>query len=656
MPPQADASVLDVEAAAAAAHPSIVASNAFTPSSVRQWQEEGGRSPSRRAKSRRRQEGELGESLLADDGTGDVLDEYEYYDDQELGPERSVRDFEDAKPDGAGDPPLKVPPPSLKKSTAWFPTRISAEEKRQHTQYAIFFYYFFHGVSFELPVTALYLVLKEHFHLLPYQYSYIKSLDWIPWALKPLFGYISDNYPIFGLRRCPYLALGVVVGVAGWLLLASPWIEARWMYLTVMIVNSFAMVLTETAVDSLIAEIARTESEDNVGYLQSCAWTFNAAGSILGALTPIVAFSFGLHPKYVLLVNGLVMGASGLSLPWMHEMEVVETAEQENVMAALRNPLLLKALMFVFIVASSPTSGDAYQYFQSDVLKFSPAYISWTVVIMTTANFGAAYAYAAFLRKRNMRSIFRNVILFIIFVGLFNITVVQRWNVNVGIPDKVFILGDFVAQGVAGQLIFMPVAVLAARMSPAGGEGFVYATAMSVLNISLAFQEFFSGLLAKLFGIESGHYENLTKLMLTVSALTLIPLAFLHLVPELSKLGGDEDDNDDFENGVDDHGAKDALFKDDRPTGVPNTKVAAPDVPPGPVALMNTVIRPGDSPCGPIPEYDYELAPTLRCCAAMPVTDDHRPRSDEEECDAEDAASMADVEGGADLAAPRELV
>jgi MFS family permease len=422
---------------------------------------------------------------------------------------------------------------------------IEADAKRNSTQYAIFFYYIWHGVSEELPVTALYLVLKEHFHLMPYQYSYIKSLNWIPWTLKPLFGYISDRYPIFGMRRCPYLAFGVVLGLFGWMLLASPWIEERWLYLTVMIVNSIATVMSETAVDSLIAEIARTETEEQLGWLQSLAWSCNSFGSIFGALTPIIAFTYGCHPRYILLMNGCVMGISGLSLPWMHEAEVLREVDNEHIMEALRNPLLVKALVFVFMVAASPTSGDAYQYFQSDVLHYSPAYISWTVVIFTTANFGAAYAYAAFLRKRNMRVLFRNVILFVILVGLFNIMVVERWNLVLGIPDKVFLLGDFVAQGVAGQLIFMPVAVFAARMSPAGGEGFVYALSMSVLNISWASSEFFSGLLAKLFGIESGEYDNLTPLIFTVSALTLIPLAFLHFVPELSKLGVERDDDGD---------------------------------------------------------------------------------------------------------------
>jgi Na+/melibiose symporter-like transporter len=259
------------------------------------------------------------------------------------------------------------------------------------------------------------------------------------------------------------------------------------------------------------------------------------------------------------------MGISGLSLPWMHEAEVLPEVDNEHVMEALRNPLLVKALVFVFMVAASPTSGDAYQYFQSDVLHYSPAYISWTVVIFTMANFGAAYAYAAFLRKRNMRLLFRNVIIFVIFVGLFNIMVVERWNLVLGIPDKVFLLGDFVAQGVAGQLIFMPVAVFAARMSPAGGEGFVYALAMSVLNISWACSEFLSGLLAKLFGIESGEYDNLTPLILTVSALTLIPLAFLHFVPELSNLGGEKDEDDG-----------DGLLKNDPESGVHGRDAAYP--------------------------------------------------------------------------------
>ena len=193
--------------------------------------------------------------------------------------------------------------------------------------------------------------------------------------------------------------------------------------------------------------------------------------------------------------------------------------------------------MFVFVVSSIPTSGSAFTYFQTDVLHFSASFLSWTTVFQTAANFIAAYAYAKFLRTCNMRQVFCYAILFTMLTGLVNLLVVKRWNLALHIPDKLFVVGDTVAQGVAGEVIFMPIGVMAAHLAPEGMEGTIYAVSMSVLNMSWAFSEFLSGTLARYFGIASpDQYEQLASLIITVSALSLVPLVFLGCVPELGQL------------------------------------------------------------------------------------------------------------------------
>lgn len=297
-----------------------------------------------------------------------------------------------------------------------------------------------------------------------------------------------------------------------------------------------ATVLAETAVDSLLAEMARLEANDRIGALQSRVWTCNAAGSVVGAAIPIVAFYYEVNPGVILWLNAGVVGLSALAMPFIREQPHVATDKQLPLSECFHNPLLVRSLVFVFIVSSSPTSGDAFTYFQTDVLGFSASFISWTTVIQTAANFVAAFLYGRFLRKWNMRMVFQNTIVFTMLIGLVNVVVVQRWNVHVGIPDRLFVVGDTLAQGVAGEVIFMPVAVLAAQLAPAGREGTVYSIVMSVLNVAWATSAFLSGAIAKLFSIRDGNYQNLSYVIVTVSALTLIPLLFLQFVPELSQL------------------------------------------------------------------------------------------------------------------------
>lgn len=46
---------------------------------------------------------------------------------------------------------------------------------------------------------------KNYLDLEPGDIAVYKSLIFSPWALKVIFGLISDNIKIFGLKRKPYL-------------------------------------------------------------------------------------------------------------------------------------------------------------------------------------------------------------------------------------------------------------------------------------------------------------------------------------------------------------------------------------------------------------------------------------------------------------------
>jgi MFS family permease len=120
-------------------------------------------------------------------------------------------------------------------------------------------------------------------------------------------------------------------------------------------------------------------------------------------------------------------------------------------------------------------------------------------------------------------------------VSLFNLVIANRWNVVLGIPDKIFVAGGTVVQGLAGEVAFMPVAVLAARLAPAGREGTVYAVVMAVVNVAWACSELISGLLSRWMGIADGSYANMPPLLLAVAAAALAPLLCLRLVPEIPR-------------------------------------------------------------------------------------------------------------------------
>eukprot|EP00198_Chlamydomonas_reinhardtii_P010970 XP_001700307.1 folate/pteridine transporter [Chlamydomonas reinhardtii] len=78
-----------------------------------------------------------------------------------------------------------------------------------------------------------------------------------------------------------------------------------------------------------------------------------------------------------------------------------------------------------------------------------------------------------------------------------------------GLSDQLFVLGDSM---VLGQISWMPILVLAARMCPAGVEATLFATLMSVLNCGSITGSALGAGLTNLYGVTSDKYDNLFAL------------------------------------------------------------------------------------------------------------------------------------------------
>src|SRR5688500_11718422 len=58
---------------------------------------------------------------------------------------------------------------------------------------------------------------------IPTQVGHFFGIIGIAWSIKPLFGLISDFFPICGYRRWPYLVLSTAATAAAFLALAALW-------------------------------------------------------------------------------------------------------------------------------------------------------------------------------------------------------------------------------------------------------------------------------------------------------------------------------------------------------------------------------------------------------------------------------------------------
>lgn len=66
----------------------------------------------------------------------------------------------------------------------------------------------------EVPTSFLY---KDDFAMSPSQVNFVQSLVSLPWVFKPVYGILSDGFPIFGERRKSYMGICSFFAFINWM-------------------------------------------------------------------------------------------------------------------------------------------------------------------------------------------------------------------------------------------------------------------------------------------------------------------------------------------------------------------------------------------------------------------------------------------------------
>ncbi|MEM4461033.1 MAG: MFS transporter, partial [Nanopusillaceae archaeon] len=140
-------------------------------------------------------------------------------------------------------------------------------------KYIIIFFlvYFFspNGLSF-LPNLTLNFLLKETLKLTATQLAYFSAITILGWALKPLWGFISDLIPLLGSKRKSYLILSSLFAALCWLVLALTQNYNVWFLLLILTISSFAYAFQDVVTDALMIEIGK--KENRLAEFQSFQW------------------------------------------------------------------------------------------------------------------------------------------------------------------------------------------------------------------------------------------------------------------------------------------------------------------------------------------------------------------------------------------------
>jgi folate/biopterin transporter len=400
---------------------------------------------------------------------------------------------------------------------------------------AILLVYFVQGIL-GLARLAVSFFLKDDLGLSPAQVSALMGIAALPWMVKPIFGFISDGLPILGYRRRPYLVLSGLLGAGAWIAMATI-VHSAWAATTAIALSSLSIAFSDVIVDSLVVERARDESATDAGSLQSLCWGASAVGGLLTAYLSgflLEHFSnrtvFGITATFPLIVS---------LVAWLIIESRVERADDwaivRHQLSQLRGAISQKAIWlptaFLFLWQATPTADSAFFFFTTNELGFQPEFLGRVRLVTSLASLLGVWLFQRFFRTVPFRIFFTWSILISTVLGMTTLLLVTHANRAIGIDDHWFSLGDSLILTVMGQIAYMPVLVLAARLCPPGVEATLFALLMSVTNLAGLLSYELGALLTQWLGVTEKNFENLWLLVTITNLSTLLPLPFVGWLP-----------------------------------------------------------------------------------------------------------------------------
>ena len=404
--------------------------------------------------------------------------------------------------------------------------------------FAILTVYFVQGIL-GLARLAISFFLKDDLGLSPAQVAALAGIAFLPWIIKPIFGFLSDGLPIFGYRRRSYLIFSGILGCLAWSALATV-VDNYWTATTAILTSSVSVAISDVIVDSLVVERVRKESISQSGSLQSLCWATSALGGLITAYlsgwllqqfsTQIVFGITATFPLLVAAIAGLIAEKKTTEKTLGNRRGSIE--QIKKLWQAIKQKSIWLPTAFIFIWQATPNADSAFFFFTTNELGFDPEFLGRVRLVTSVAGLLGVWLYQAYLKNLSFRVILGWSTFISAALGMTMLLLVTHANRAIGIDDRWFSLGDSLILTVTGQIAFMPILVLSARLCPKGIEATLFALLMSIWNLSMLLSQELGSLLTHWLGVTETNFDNMWILVVITNLSTLLPLLFLGWLPE----------------------------------------------------------------------------------------------------------------------------
>lgn len=303
----------------------------------------------------------------------------------------------------------------------------------------------------------------------------------LPWAMKPIYGLVSDAFPIFGSRRRSYLVLVSAATAAVLAALACGWVTiGGWGFVLCLAVATAGVAFADVVVDATMVETAQPLGL--TGTIQAIQWgaiyTATALASWGGGVLSdagLETMAFGAAAAASLAMIAVALAglrspaAGGSAGPRGLRAALVE------MVAAFADPRLQVVAAMLALWSFTPGYGAVLDWHVTRTLALGERAYGDAAAVQALASAAACVVYGAVCRRVPF------VWLLHASIGLGAFAAV----VYAGVTDARSLLVVSAVSGAAYMLGGLGLLDLAARACPPRVAGSVFASLMAVQNLSL---------------------------------------------------------------------------------------------------------------------------------------------------------------------------
>ncbi|KAG8381933.1 hypothetical protein BUALT_Bualt05G0024200 [Buddleja alternifolia] len=372
------------------------------------------------------------------------------------------------------------------------------------------------------------------------------GLYYIPWVMKPIWGLLTDVFPVKGYRRRPYFVLAGIVGVVSAVSVAVGGRLAVVAALSCLIGITAAVAIADVTIDACIARNS-IEIRSLASDMQSLCGFCSSFGALLGYSTSgffvhhlgaQVALGLLAIPPATLILLGFVIyeprNTDDIHVETKKPREKLREAVN-GMYKTIQFPQVWKPSLYMYLSLALSISTHEGQFYWYTDPKAGPAF-SQELVGMVYAIGAMASIIGVIIYHKTLKDYpFRPLIFFAQLLygvsGMLDLIFILRWNLALGIPDYFFVVLEECVSRIISRIRWMPMMVLSSQLCPLGIEGTFFALLMCIDSLGALTSKWGGGMILHLLHVTRTDFKNLWLTVLIRNILRISTLAVIFLVP-----------------------------------------------------------------------------------------------------------------------------